>query len=57
MSIEDWNPMEKEYLSSRNDYSVDDEDVGSGLLQEGMFYYKSLVVELFSLQNIIQINA
>ena len=34
-SIDDWNPMEQEYLSSRNDYNVNDEDVGSALLKQG----------------------
>jgi len=26
-----WNPMEADYLSSRNNYSIDDEDPGSAL--------------------------
>ena len=27
-----WNPMTTDFLSSRNVYSVDDEDVGSALM-------------------------
>ena len=31
-STRDWDPMQSDYLSRRNKYSIDDEDVGSALL-------------------------
>ena len=34
--MEDWNPMENDFLSIRNTYSLDDEDVGSALLGQSM---------------------
>ena len=41
---EDWNPMESDYLSSRNLYSVNDEDVGSALLGQSGVCYENVIM-------------
>ena len=46
----DWDPMQADYLSGKNKYSIDDEDVGSAFHGYGNLWTKYIHTYAFSLK-------
>ena len=46
ITLQDWNPMEDDYLSKRNIYKIDDEDCGLALEGYSTSYYTVLTTLL-----------